>query len=150
MRNLFLQVALITAFLQISVSPIRAELVVFDLGLNGFASVNGQDLDGLSSGSTSVAGSTFTATMTAQTQTPSVFRLRTRGLGINSPGFDRGNQIDDRFVPNEGFDFSFTSSIAANITVVSLDLQGITGSGAPGQDQALLSFSGGNSFVIDW
>lgn len=130
----------------------QAELVTFDLGLNGPSSANGADLLGFSSASTSVSGSNFTVTLTAKTFDPtSVFRMNRNGLGINSAGRDRSGQIDDRDGPSEGvqFFFSVTSPTPTLVTFVDLDLNAISGSGQAGHDQAELAFEDGPTFSID-
>ena len=126
----------------------RAEIVVFDLGLNGNASVNGLDLEGFSNASTSVNGSDFTVTMNASVENPGVFNLVNRGLGINSIGRDRGGQIDSRNVADESMTIQLSTSRPADIRIVSLDFQGIGGNGNSGDDSVGFRMSG-FSTVID-
>ena len=120
------------------------DLVTFDFGLNGDSSINGLDLNGLSFATTSVHGNSFTVMMSASTGTSGIFQLNNSGLGINSPGNDRQDRFDNRNVANEWMDFSFWVSQPATITVVSVDLQDITGG-----DQASLIFTGGNTYSVN-
>lgn len=130
-------------------APAKADLVTFDVGLNGILSINGMDLDGLGLATTSVAGSSFTVSMTAATSS-GTFSLGSQGLGIDSPSFfDRNDYFDARGVENEWMDFSFLVSQPAIITVVSVDLDSVSGNGGRRSDRASLNFTGGNTYNID-
>ena len=129
-----------------------AELIVFEFAVTGgAANATGNALDGLSSGTHQVNGTTVNVTIDA-TANDGVFNLTTSSpnFGINAAGpGDDTDAFDDGSGVTEVMTFFFTGSAGATFNFVSIDFDRLDGAGQPGDDIGTLSFAGGNAFTFD-